>query len=128
MYTGKQPIFVINQECNCTVTQVTDQLNAAGYSVMRSFDLQTNPDKTSKCICHLVILLVYGNDGPPATLVFDGSDINTFIFLENDPELTTRSRYIALLSNLFTLDQSSERNLDEERISANNSSPKLNEK
>ena len=98
MYTGKQPILVLNQNCNCSITNVTNQLNAAGYSVVRSFDLFSALARYSKCISQMVVLLVYAQDGPPLTLILDGNDFITTVFLENETEISSRSRFIALLS------------------------------
>lgn len=122
MNAGKQPILVMNQGCSCTVTQLTNQLNASGFSVVKTFDLLSALSRYPNCICQMVILLVYGQDGPPATLIFDGNDISTSVFLENDSERTSRSRFIALLSKLPDYDQPSEDRLNE-AIDKRNSSP-----
>ena len=65
MNAGKQPILVVNQACGCTVTQVTEQFKSAGYAVVQSFDLLSAMDTRTRCICQLVVLLIYGKDGPP---------------------------------------------------------------
>ena len=76
MNAGSQPILVVNQACGCTVTQVTEQFKSAGYAVVQSFDLLSAIDaRHSKCICQMVVLLVYGKDGPPVTIILDGNDI-----------------------------------------------------
>jgi hypothetical protein len=98
MNKGKQPILVLNQNCNCSITQVTDQLNAAGYSVVRSFDLFSALARYSQCICQMVVLLVYGQDGPPLTLVLKGNGLSTSVFLENEPKISSHTLFIALLS------------------------------
>jgi hypothetical protein len=121
MNAGKQPILVLNQNCSCTVTHVTDQLNAAGYSVVRSFDLFSALARSSKCICKIVFLLVYGQDGPPSTLILDGNDLSTSVFLENDAERSSRTRFIALLSHPPTLDQPLEGHSSEELDIGNDS-------
>ena len=121
MNAGKQPILVLNQDCSCMVTQVTNQLNAAGYSVVRSFDLFSALGSFSKCICQMVVLLVYGQDGPPATLIFDGNDFSTSVFLENGSERFSRPRFIALLSQPPNLYLSLEDHSGEELDRANDS-------
>lgn len=102
MNAGRQPILVVNQACSCTVTQVTDQLSAAGYAVVQSFNLLSALARHSKCLCQMVVLLVYGQAGPPATLILDGNDLSTFVFLENEPERSSRARFTSLLSPLAT--------------------------
>jgi len=111
MYSGKQPVLVYKQDCNCTAIRAIEQLNTAGYSVVKSFDLVSAQQGCSNSNCQMIILLVYGQDGPPATLIFDSTQFNTSVFLENDPELTSRSRIIDLLSNIPGADQSMERGL-----------------
>ena len=71
-------------------------LERAGLQVMRSFDLKvaraahvgcTCPHHgTEQCDCQMVVLLVYGQDGPPATLVVHGHDGQTQIALVDTPE------------------------------------------
>ncbi len=100
MNAGKQPIFVVNQDCSCTVVQAAEQLNAAGYSVVRSFDLLSAQPVYSTLNTRKIILLVYGQEGPPATLVFDGTCSRTAVFLENETERTTGSRITAILSKI----------------------------
>jgi hypothetical protein len=123
MYSGKQLILVLNQDCNCTAEQVSDHLDAAGYSVMRSFDLISAQQGCSNCNCQLIILLVYGQDGPPATLIFDGTKFSTSIFLDNDPERTLGARISALLSKIPGMEQSPESkpNMDINSPSSNSS-------
>ena len=100
MNAGKQPILVMEQECNCTAAQATDQLVSAGYSVVKYFDLDTAISSRSNCGCQMVVLLVYNHSGPPATLILDGSVTHTSIYLENDPDRSLRHRLISVLSEL----------------------------
>jgi hypothetical protein len=100
MNAGKQPIFVIEQECNCTAAQATDQLISAGFSVVKSFDLDSAISSRSNCGCQMVVLLVYSYSGPPATLILDGSVTHTSIYLENDPDRSSRHRLIEVLSGM----------------------------
>ena len=114
MNAGKQPILVVNQACDCTVTQVTEQFMSAGYAVVQSFDLLSAMDARTRCICQLVVLLVYGKDGPPATVILDGNDISTSIFLENEPERSFRAKFTTLLSPIaVTSDVNAESSSDE---------------
>lgn len=105
MIAGKQPILLLNQSWSCAVTQITDQLNAAGYAVVKTFDLLSALAKYSNRILQMVILLVYGQDGPPATLIVEGNDSSTAIFLENDPEQLPQSQFVPLLFKLSVIDQ-----------------------
>ena len=72
------------------------RLERAGLQVMRSFDLQvaraahvgcTCPHHgTDQCDCQMVVLLVYGQESPPVTLVAHGHDGQTHIALVDTPE------------------------------------------
>jgi hypothetical protein len=88
-------------------------LNAAGYAVVKTFDLLSALAINSNRIFQIVILLVYGQDGPPATLIIDGNDSSTAVFLENDPEQLPQSQFIPLLSKLRAFDQKPVDNPDE---------------
>ncbi|PKO16623.1 MAG: hypothetical protein CVU39_07310 [Chloroflexi bacterium HGW-Chloroflexi-10] len=105
MTTGRQPLLVLNQDCSCTVTQLTDHLMTAGYSVVQSFNLFSTLSEYSKCMCQMVILLVYAQEGPPSTLILDGNNFKTFIFLENDPKQSFRTQFLMLLSQLPALNE-----------------------
>lgn len=100
MNAGKQPILVVNQACDCTVAQVTEQFKSAGYAVVQSFDLLSAMDARTQCTCQMIILLVYGKDGPPATVILDGNDVSTSIFLENEPERSFCAKITTLLSSI----------------------------
>jgi hypothetical protein len=105
MKLGKQPILVLDQDCSCSVIKVTDQLNAAGFTVVRSFDLQSALAKYRGFLCQMIVLLAYSQDGSPATLILDGNHLGTSIFLENDPEGSFRSLLVTELSKLASSDQ-----------------------
>lgn len=128
MNAGRQPILVLNQDCNCTVNQVTAQLNEAGYSVVRSFDLLSALARYTKSICQMVILLVYGKEGPPATLIIDGNDTHTTVFLDNEPDRSTRSRFIALFSCLCAIEKPSDTLFNEATDNVSNPPALLHDK
>lgn len=113
MNAGSQPILVVNQACSCIVTQVTDQLSTAGYEVVQSFNLLSALARHSKCFCQMIVLLVYGQDGSPITIILDGDDLSTSIFLENEPERSSRARFTTLLSSIAaTVDPMPESNFN----------------
>lgn len=105
MNPGKQPILVVNQACDCTVTQITNKLSQAGYSVVQSFDLHSVLDIDSICLGQMVVLLVYGQDGPPATLIVSGNNSNTSVYLEKDTDRSSRSKFITLFSKISLVDK-----------------------
>ncbi len=101
MITGKLPLFVSQQECDCAVEETKFSLEMAGYTVVRSFDLHSAIATHFLCTCQLVVLLVYGQNGPPATLIFDSQESGTSIFLDTDPERSNRSLFATQLIELL---------------------------
>ncbi len=78
--------------CDTAVTEITGALENAGLRVMPSFDssLAASPAAcphhgTEQCDCQIVILLVYGKDGYPATLMAHGQDGETWISIASAP-------------------------------------------
>jgi len=90
-HQGKKPILEINTQCSTFVTSLKAALISAGLSVVQSFDLRsvrlmhkgcTCPHHgTDQCTCELVVLLVYRSVGGPITLILDGRDGKTFVFV-----------------------------------------------
>ncbi len=78
--------------CDTAVTEITEALENAGLRVMPSFDssLASSPTTcphhgTEQCDCQIVILLVYGADERPATLMAHGQDGETWISIASAP-------------------------------------------
>ncbi|HID54449.1 MAG TPA: hypothetical protein EYP41_20725 [Anaerolineae bacterium] len=78
--------------CDTAVTEITEALENAGLRVMPSFDsrLAASPATcphhgTEQCDCQVVILLVYGDDSRPATLMAHGQDGETWISIAAAP-------------------------------------------
>ena len=85
------PLIKLQFTGNEAVSWITDVLQSSSLRVMTSFDSQltrTTPTPptcphhgTAACDCQIVILLVYDQDGQPATLLADGQDGETWISL-----------------------------------------------
>ena len=83
-------------DSQAAIDQTVHRLGQSGLQVVRSFDLKvaraahvgcTCPHHgTEQCDCQMVVLLVYGQDGPPVTLVVHGHDGQTHIALVDTPE------------------------------------------
>jgi len=108
MNAGNQPLVSIQQDCDSVVAQVTTALKSAGYFVMQSFDLHSAMKPHSSCACaqdacscQMVVLLVYAQDGPPATLIFDSDEIRTFVYLVNSPTHTAQPVWTGRLIHLL---------------------------
>lgn len=83
------PLIKINSTGDEAVARITDVLQDRSLRVMTSFDSQlTRTTMTpatcphhgmADCDCQIVILLVYDQDGQPATLLAHGQDGETWI-------------------------------------------------
>ena len=89
-------LLTIEYTCDKAVHWVIESLESAGLHVANSFDLQsaratlsqcTCPHHgTADCDCQMVVLLIYGTDGSPVTLVAHGHDGQTWLSLVEIPE------------------------------------------
>lgn len=96
--TGEQ-LGVLRGSVDEIVESVTGTFEEAGLRVYRSFDLRTARSAsidctcphhgTADCDCQMVVLLIYGASGQPATLVLHGYDEHAWVVLAEtpDPEL-----------------------------------------
>ena len=112
------PFLVLDQTCDQVLTWVKGQLTSAGFRVVQTFDLQVarlaHPDcpcphhGTDDCSCQMVVLLVYGKQEDPATLVIHGQDGRSWVSLAGPMgkrfnqhlEVVVRRALIPHISNL----------------------------
>jgi hypothetical protein len=83
------PFLTLNESCKQVDEWVRANLSRAGLRVVPTFDLQiarlAHPDcscphhGTEQCNCQLVILLIYGKQDEPATMVIHGQDGKTWL-------------------------------------------------
>ena len=99
MNSGKQPIIELNQNCEYSVLRVTDNLETAGYLVVKSFDLYLDYVIDSANICHLTVLMVYEQTSPPVTLIFAGDETSTSVYVELNPEQLSHTNIIRCIQN-----------------------------
>lgn len=95
----------INLDSEIAVERIVDRLEADGLQVIRSFDLKaaraahvdcTCPHHgTEQCDCQMVVLLVYGGQEHPLTLVAHGKDGQThFAIADSSAEQQTEQRIL----------------------------------
>jgi hypothetical protein len=92
----KNPFLVLKRECGEAVEWISDRLNKSGLQVLQTFDLHAarmDPSLcscpyhgTEQCDCQMVVLLVYENGFPPASLVAHGHDGQTWFTLVDSPQ------------------------------------------
>jgi len=83
------PFLTLSENCKQVDGWVRARLSRASLRVVQTFDLQiarlAHPDcscphhGTEQCNCQLVILLIYGKQEEPATLVIHGQDEKTWL-------------------------------------------------
>ena len=108
MNAGNQPFVSFQQDCDSVVAQVTAALKSEDFFVMQSFDLHTATQFHSGCACaqdacscQMVVLLVYAQDGPPATLIFGNDETRTFVYLVEGPTHTAQPVWTGRLTHLL---------------------------
>ena len=85
------PFLALNQTYEQVQAWASEKLTRSGFRIVRTFDLRTarlaHPDYpcphhgTDECNCQLIVLLVYGKQDEPATLVIHGQDGKTWLSL-----------------------------------------------
>ena len=85
------PFLALNQNYEQVQAWASEKLTRAGFRIVRTFDLrsarQAHPEcpcphhGTDDCNCQLIVLLVYGKQAEPATMVIHGQDGKTWLSL-----------------------------------------------
>jgi hypothetical protein len=75
---------------------ITNLLSGLGFHVIPSFDLQAAclshsyckcpHHETNQCDCQFVVLLIYGQDGYPVSVVVHGQDGRSYLSLVDSPQ------------------------------------------
>jgi hypothetical protein len=91
----KSPFLVLKKDCSQAVQWISDLLNQSGLQVMQTFELNTAQfdgglcscphHGTEQCDCRMVVLLVYDNGFPPASVIAHGHDGQTWFMLVDSP-------------------------------------------
>ncbi len=110
------PFLTLSENCKQVDGWVRARLSRASLRVVQTFDLQiarlAHPDcscphhGTEQCSCQLVILLIYGNQEEPATLVIHGQDGKTWLSFATPLETRSHESLEASVCNLLRFQQS----------------------
>jgi hypothetical protein len=107
-------ILKLDQSCDNAVNWVVDRFSQEGLTVIRTFDLQAARQAqfiypcphhgTELCDCQMVVLLIYGENRDPVTLIAHGYNNQTWFSLVDtpqqraDPRVETTIRQITALA------------------------------
>ncbi len=104
-------LSTINLDSETVIFQLTNKLEDAGMRVVRSFDLKSAcasyPDTTcphhgdSPCDCQMVVLLVYGAEATPASVVLHYHQGNTNVELVDTPDNRPDKRLVTMIKLAF---------------------------
>lgn len=98
------PFCTINCSCDEALQWTKMQLSQVGLRAMQTFDLHTARHAledcpcphhgTDACDCQMVILLVYGKENEPATLILHGNDGQTWLSIAETPYQKTNAKMV----------------------------------
>ena len=90
------PFLILDQPCDTAVDGVTRQMGIIGLRVVRTFDLHVArlahakcpcPNHgTDQCDCQMVVLLVYGSNRQPLSIVAHGHSGQTWFSMVDTPQ------------------------------------------
>lgn len=105
------PFCTINCSCDETLQWTKIQLSQAGLRAMQTFDLHTARHTledcpcphhgTGACDCQMVVLLIYGEENNPSTLILHGNDGQTWLSIAETPEQRTNAKTITAIRNVL---------------------------
>ena len=100
-------MLTLNMDARQAITLVMDSLASAGLQVLQSFDLRMARATqiycccpyhgTEDCDCQMLVLLVYGHDENPTTLIAHGHDGRTFLSLVDNPQQRSEAGALELI-------------------------------
>lgn len=90
------PFLTLDCSCDEALQWSSKNLMQSGLRVMQTFDLHTARHalkdcpcphhETIECGCQMLILLVYGEEVEPATLILHGNDGRTWLSIVETPD------------------------------------------
>ncbi len=97
MLLSLSTFLTVDQTCDAALQWASEQLAKAGFRTVRTFDLKDARagsqgcvcphHDTPECDCRMVVLLVYGSEHEPATLILHGNHRQTQLsFADTLPE------------------------------------------
>lgn len=110
-------LFSLQIACDELVLAASELLKQNGYTVIRSFDLKAARASqgqcscphhgTDLCDCQMVILLIYGIQVSPVSLICHGHDGWTYLSLAESPEQKISQENAGIIQNILSPMQNS---------------------
>lgn len=102
------PFWSANRQYDEVLPWLKQQLGRLGLRVMQTFDLRLTAalkhgycecphHGTAQCDCQLVVLLIYGSEETPVTLILHGNDGQTWLSLVDSPGQPVNKTTIAAI-------------------------------
>lgn len=114
------PLVVLENDNNNPIQQIQDSLTDAGLRVLTSFDsrhmraeataIPCPHHGTAECSCRIVVILVYGLEDSPATLLVHGQDHGIMVSLTYPPGLRPSSLFLSQITQILQTNLISNRN------------------
>ena len=105
------PFMVVDFPCKKSLQLTNRTLTQAGLRVLQTFDLKVARHSvkdcacpnhgTSACDCQMVILLVYGNEVAPVTLILDGNHSHTRFSVSETPNRALNERILNIVRDIL---------------------------
>lgn len=96
------PFLILKQTCDVAMEWVVRHLRSAGMQVVRTFNLRDARQAcascpcprhgTEQCDCQMVVLLVYGGESQPISIVAHGHNNQTWLSLVDTPQQRANPR------------------------------------
>src|SRR5512135_1411875 len=111
------PFLVLEKTCDEAINWVTHHVSEAGLQVKRTFDLQVARHGlavcpcpyhgTYECDCQMVVLLVYGSEGQPVSIVAHGYNNQTWFTIVDTPQQRANTHLERVIEEALFVESSS---------------------
>lgn len=108
------PLWSANRPSDEVIPWLKGQLGQVGLRVMQTFDLQLTSSLkmgdcpcphhgTDQCDCQLIVLLIYGKEGSPVSLILHGNDGQTWVSMVDHPGQRADTRTVIAIQHALEI-------------------------
>jgi hypothetical protein len=107
------PFAVLRQPCDQAINWAISKLERANFRAVRTFDLQVARmahldcpcphHGNAQCDCQMVVMLVYQENTPPATLMIHGNEEMSWFYLVTQPQQSISVQQEKAIQDLLSL-------------------------